>query len=137
MENRVYKCPICGKSYTSLNDMYKCAQACEKKEEDDKIEKAKQTDERDRKAREAGIAELYKELNEAISLYNNESKKKGWGNEYTLILNFSSTKKPKLNYYKKEDSLEDFLTSKLNLEKENKTCETGFDWSDFIDFITK
>lgn len=133
MVDRVYKCPICGKSYSSLNEMYVCAQGCEKKEENEKIEKAKQAAERDRKAREAGIAELYKELSEAIALYNKESAKKSWGGKYTIKMDFSSTEKPKLNY--NADSLEDFLTSKLNLDKEDKTFETDLGWSDFMDFV--
>lgn len=66
--SRVYKCPICGKSYASLQDMYKCAQGCEAKEKEAERNKARET-EAMRKA-EKEINDLYEALKSKINAFN-------------------------------------------------------------------
>lgn len=77
MKTRVYRCPICGKTYTSLKDMYACAQNCEAQEiknENDKVEK-------ERIAAEQSILNKYKALQDEIVDYN----KKYASNHFNMI----------------------------------------------------
>lgn len=65
MKTRVYRCPICGKTYASLKDMYVCAQNCEAQEikNENKVEK-------ERIAAEQSIVNKYKALQNEIIDYN-------------------------------------------------------------------
>ena len=67
MKTRVYRCPICGKTYASLKDMYVCAQNCEAQEikNENKVEK-------ERIAAEQSIVNKYKALQNEIIDYNNK-----------------------------------------------------------------
>ena len=64
---RVYKCPICGKSYASLTDMYKCAQECEAKENAKAINEAAM---QRRLEDEAEIRKAYQNLKTKIEKFN-------------------------------------------------------------------
>jgi DNA repair exonuclease SbcCD ATPase subunit len=64
---RVYKCPICGKSYSSLVEMYKCAQECEDKENARAIDEAAM---QKRFEDEAEIREAYQNLKTKIEKFN-------------------------------------------------------------------
>ena len=76
MKTRVYRCPICGKTYASLKDMYICAQNCEAQEikNENKVEK-------ERAAAEQGILNKYKALQNEINDYN----KKYSSNHFNII----------------------------------------------------
>lgn len=67
-----YYCPICGKMYTDLSQMYNCAVECEKKEKTKaavaKINEAKRTN------AEAEIKATYDALIKKITKYNNTFK---------------------------------------------------------------
>lgn len=74
---RIYKCPICGKSYTSLEDMYTCGIKCEKKEKEKiEAEKAKLAKSAEFKADENVIQKAYDELYEKIKSFNKKYKGK-------------------------------------------------------------
>lgn len=76
MRTRVYRCPICGKAYTSLKDMYVCAQNCEVQEikNENEVEK-------ERIAAEESIVNKYKALQNDIIDYN----KKYASNHFNMI----------------------------------------------------
>lgn len=77
MKNRVYHCPICGKTYASLTDMYHCAQLCESKE------RARESQaEIERANAELDIASKYEKLKAAIAKYNAKYKEYS----YELVL---------------------------------------------------
>lgn len=131
---RVYKCPICGNSYASLNDMYICAQKCESKEKENenKIEK-------ERKIAEQNILSKYEALKTEIHNYNvkyapnyfdliMKHQGKTLANKDEEVLNKMKNVKPPLNYNEKtSESLEDFLQKNLNIKKENKNNEKSKD----------
>lgn len=122
---RVYKCPICGKTYTSLKDMYMCAQKCEMKEteNENKIEK-------ERKIAEQSILSKYEALKTEIHNYNvkyapncfdliMKHQGKTLANKDEEVLNKMKNVKPPLNYNEKtSEDLEDFLQKNLNIKKE-------------------
>lgn len=66
--NRIYKCPICGSQYSSLNEMYSCALRCEREEDNKEAERKgleKQKNEELKK-----IKENYKNLVNKVNEYN-------------------------------------------------------------------
>lgn len=65
MENKVYKCGICGKEYTTITDRSKCEAACvaKQKEETANTEKEKRT-----KELEDAIAAVNEMINKASDL---------------------------------------------------------------------
>lgn len=67
-KQRVYHCPICGKTYVNLKDMYDCALNCEKKEQE--AEKKKAGKDALRGATERTIDKHFKTLQKLISEYN-------------------------------------------------------------------
>ena len=114
---RVYHCPICGKTYASLKDMYVCAQACEAKElaKESKIEA-------DRKAAEKRILDKYEALRTEIHNYN----VKYAPNSFNLVMKHqgqtlanggtadkSGDIKSILNYNKPNVNLEAFLKNEI------------------------
>lgn len=114
---RVYHCPICGKTYASLKDMYVCAQACEAKElaKESKIEA-------DRKAAEKRILDKYEALRAEIHNYN----VKYAPNSFNLVMKHqgqtlansgtsdkSGDIKSILNYNKPNINLEAFLKNEI------------------------
>jgi len=64
--SRVYKCPICGETYTSLQDMYQCAQKCEAKEKEVEEKKTREA----MKKVEKEINDLYQTLKSKINDFN-------------------------------------------------------------------
>lgn len=64
--SRVYKCPICGETYTSLQDMYKCAQKCEAKEKEMEEKKTREAMEK----AERQINDLYQTIKSKINDFN-------------------------------------------------------------------
>lgn len=75
MWNRKYKCPICGKEYDTLEEMYNCAQICDANiKEKEKSEK--------REVSEKVILEKYNELKSMIAAYSKEFP----GYSYEIVL---------------------------------------------------
>lgn len=129
MKERIYHCPICGKTYASLSDMYNCAQVCEAKEKAEKITK-------ERDDAEAALIKKFTELEQEIVKFNTKYKdsfpeiKLSRGN--TLSDNIESKRKqntPSFNCANKnekiktstEDSLETFLKNTLGFEETKKS----------------
>lgn len=119
---RVYKCPICGNTYASLKDMYKCAQKCEAEEMEAEKNKTREAMEKAEKE----INDLYQTIKSKINDFNTRypsvhydisitrgSKKKTSANdneEFTnKMLEELKNVNPALNYTKTD--LENFLES--------------------------
>ena len=119
---RIYHCPICGKTYTSLTEMYNCARSCEAKEiaNESKLET-------ERKEAEKAILNQYEKLKTDIHNYNLKYSPNSFDifmkhQGQTLASNDTLEKmknvKPALNYNKKANkenvSLEDFLRNEIS-----------------------
>lgn len=149
MKTRVYRCPICGKTYASLKDMYICAQNCEAQEikNENEVEK-------ERIAAEQSILNKYKALQNEINDYN----KKYASNQFNMI-ELTMKHRGKTNKTKNENSsspeknetktafndttaeneyLESFLKNELGLEPNDiKKAMKEASTKNFNDFINE
>lgn len=152
MRTRVYRCPICGKTYASLKDMYVCAQNCEAQEikNENKVEK-------ERIAAEQSIVNKYKALQNEIIDYN----KKYASNQFNMI-ELTMKHRDRINKTNDKDSsqvgknetktafddtiteneyLESFLKNELGLEpndiKKAMKKDSTKNFSDFINELAK
>lgn len=102
-----YYCPICGKMYTDLSQMYNCAVECEKKE---KIKAAvAKINEEKRKKAEAEIKATYDVLIKKIGYYNDTFK----DYSYSCTLRHSGKTLAAQNISTKEKEIADKALDKL------------------------
>ena len=123
MENKIYRCPFCNTAYTNPLKMGECAQRC------GEIENARLKRAADNKAIEEAkskIADLYADLQTAITNYVN------MGGQEKIVASLTYEKNPnkdsaptkETDKNKATFSFEDFL--KNNLEIHDKPKETSF-----------
>lgn len=112
MENKVFKCELCGKTYTNIEDMAQCVlNDSKKKKEQDYTENLKKADNK--------VKKIYDELKNAVKEYNELSKERAYRSNLETYTRLNFKPDENISLFTKEVKGDTFNKNKV--PNQNKT----------------